>query len=188
MNKEFSGQSMAMFAGGLVAGAIVSRLLPPLLAQASGSARAAMGQDPFDALVTDHRHFLSLLTQMEESSDGATFNRTQLFLRLKRRLAAHALAEEDIVYPLLHDEAKAEEEARQLYGEHAEIKMHLHALEQMPKGERKWAQRAGQLRKLIDGHARQEEETEFPKLRKVLDEQRIARLSGDLRREKALIL
>ena len=102
------GQGMAAFAGGAVAATVVSRLLPPLVAQAAGSARAAGGGDPLATLIADHRHFVALLTEMEQSSVTATFHRTQLLLRLKRGLAAHALAEEDIVYPLLGGHVRRE--------------------------------------------------------------------------------
>ena len=124
---------------------------------------------------------------MEQSPDSATFHRTQLLLRLKRALAAHAVAEEDIVYPLLHDDAKAVDDAKHLYSEHADIKIHLHALEQMPKDAPEWAQRAGALKQLIEAHARHEE-VDFPRLREVLDEQAMRHLAGHVQREKALIL
>jgi hemerythrin superfamily protein len=182
------GQGMAAFAGGAVAATVASRLLPPLVAQAAGAARAAGGGDPLETLIADHRRFVALLTEMEQSADTATIHRTQLLLRLKRGLAAHALAEEDIVYPLLHDEAKAADDAKHLYSEHADIKIHLHALEQMPKDAPEWAQRAGALKQLIEGHARHEEEIDFPRLREVLDEQAMRQLAGHVQREKALIL
>ena len=187
-NGWLSTRNMAAFAGGTVAAVIDSRLLPPFFGQAVGSARAAMGRDPFEALAADHRHFVALLTEMEQSSDNATFHRTQILLRLKRRLAAHAMAEEDVVYPLLHDEAKAEHDAKHLYGEHADMKMHLYALEQMPKDDPRWVERVRALKKLVEEHARQEEEVDFPKLRQVLDEQGTMRLSRNVQREKALVL
>lgn len=182
------GQSLAAFAGGAVAAVVASRLLPPLIAQAAGSARAAGGGDPLETLIADHRRFVGLLSEMEQSADTATFQRTQLLLRLKRRLAAHALAEEDIVYPLLHDEAQAVDDAKHLYSEHADIKIHLHALEQMPKDGPEWARRASALKQLIEAHARHEEEVDFPRLRQVLSEQAMRQLAGHVYREKALIL
>jgi len=177
-----------MLAGGMALGAIASRLVPPFAAQMKGAARVKAGGDPFDGLMADHRHFLSLLGDMERSSPDKPLHRTQLLLRLKRRLAAHALAEEDIVYPLLHDEAREEHAAKHLYGEHADIKIHLAALERMPKSDPEWSVRAAALKQLIQGHARQEETVEFPRLRQMLDQRRIARLAGDMDREKALIL
>ncbi len=187
---SFLPRGTGAFLGGMLAAIVVSRLLPPVAAQARGSTSAVFGKDPFDALAADHRHFLSLLTQMEESQarGRSALHRTQLLLRLKRGLAAHAMAEEDVVYPLLHDEARADHEAKHLYGEHADIKIHLYALEQMPKDSPAWTDRVRELKRLIEEHARQEEEVEFPKLRAALDGERIARMAGHIQREKALIL
>lgn len=178
----------AAFAGGAAAALIASRLLPPLTAMAAGSARAAIGRDPFDALVADHRKFVALLSSMEQSRDDDVFRRTQLLLRLKRGLAAHAMAEEDVVYPLLHDEAKAEHDAKHLYGEHADMKLRLHRLEEMPKDSPAWLSDVRDLRQLIEEHARHEEEVDFGKLRGALDDGAMARLARNLRREKALVL
>lgn len=182
------GRGLGAFAWGAAAAVFASRVLPPLIAQVAGAARVNAESDPFAVLVADHRKFVSLLTEMERSDSRAVFNRTQLFLRLKRRLAAHAMAEEDIVYPLLHDRAEAAEAAKQLYAEHADIKIHLRALEQLPKDGPEWALRAGELKRLIEKHARDEEETEFPKLRRLLSEMESTRLSGDVQREKAMVL
>lgn len=183
-----SARGLAAFAGGAVAAVLVSRLLPPLVAQASGTMRGSAGRDPLAGLEQDHRVILSLLTEMVESPPDAVVRRTQLLLRLKRRLGAHALAEEDIVYPLLHDEAHAEDDTHQLYGEHAEMKMRLAALERMAKDDPRWVAIARELKDLIATHARQEEEVDFPRLRAVLDDRGNARLSGAVSREKALIL
>jgi hypothetical protein len=80
------------------------------------------------------------------------------------------------------------EDAKHLYSEHADIKIHLHALEQMPKNTPEWVQRAGALKRLIEGHTRHEEEVDFPRLREVLEEQAMRQLAGHVQREKALIL
>jgi hypothetical protein len=97
-----------------VAEAIGSRLLPPLIATRADSVRIGADGGPFSMLISDHRIFESLLTEMEESDERESLHRTQFLFRLKRRLAAHAMAE-DVVYPLLHDKAKAAEDAKHLY-------------------------------------------------------------------------
>ncbi len=181
-------RGMAVFAGGAVAAVIASRLLPPVLAQAVGSARAAIGRDPFEALIQDHRDMLAYLNDMEQSPDDAALRRRQLLLRLKRRLTAHALAEEDVIYPMLGDPGGDPDEAKRLYADHADVKMQLHALEQTPTDAPEWRDRVHALRILIESHAREEEEVDFPKLRSALDEQAITRLSGALQREKAMVL
>lgn len=179
---------LAAFAGGAVLAVIASRILPPLAAQAAGTLRANAGRDPFEALERDHRAILGLLNDLEHSPNEAVARRTQLLFRLKRRLAAHALAEEDVVYPLLHDQAHAVEDANRLYHEHAEMKMRLFALEQTPKDDPRWRNLVTDLRLLIAEHIHQEEEVDFPKLRDTLDEPAAAHLSGSVQREKALIL
>ena len=181
----WSANGLIAFASGAAEAILASRLLPPVVAQAAGT---TMARDPFDALMDDHRHILELLDAMEETHSGETVRRTQLLLRLKRRLAAHAMAEEDVVYPLLHDHAHEEKDTRRLYGEHADMKMHLFALEQMPKDHPGWSGRVTELRRLIADHVRQEEEVDFPKLRDALDRPATKRLSGHVRREKALLL
>lgn len=181
-----SMRGLAAFAGGAAAAFIASRVLPPLMAQAAGAARTAAGRDPFDALARDHREMLALLAKMERTD--AALGRTQRLLRLKRRLTAHALAEEDIIYPLLREQANEVEDARHLYGEHAEMKVLLRALEQMPPDAPQWGDKVRELRTLVEGHARHEEEIDFPKLRSMLDEGALAKLSGHVQREKALVL
>ncbi|WP_286192339.1 hemerythrin domain-containing protein [Roseomonas genomospecies 6] len=181
----WSTNGLIAFASGAAVAILASRLLPPVVAQAAGT---TMARDPFGALIDDHRHILALLNEMERTRPDAAFRRTQLLLRLKRRLAAHAMAEEDVVYPLLHDHAHEEEDTRRLYGEHADMKMHLFALEQMPKDHPDWSGRVTELRRLIADHVRQEEEVDFPKLRDTLDPRATKRLSGHVQREKALLL
>src|SRR5689334_5483750 len=69
-----SMRGLAAFTTGALAAVIASRVLPPLLAQAAGSAQAAAGWDPFDTLADDHRIILSLLDRMESSPDNAVFD------------------------------------------------------------------------------------------------------------------
>ena len=181
-------RGLAAFTTGALAAVIASRVLPPLLAQAAGSAQAAAGWDPFDTLADDHRIILSLLDRMTSSPDNAVFDRTQLLLRLKRRLSAHAVAEEDVVYPLLHGRAHEVDDTMHLYSEHAEMKMHLFTLEQMPKDDPRWRGTVTELKNLIAEHVKQEEEVDFPKLRAVLDQRETVMMSGGMQREKALLL
>ena len=46
--RRFSMRDVAAIAGGVAAGVFASRLLPPLIAQASGSVRNRLGEDPFE--------------------------------------------------------------------------------------------------------------------------------------------
>ena len=183
-----SGNGLAAFVSGAMVALIASRVLPPVLAQLTGTMRGAAGRDPFAALEQDHRAILALLHSMERSPDNAVFHRTQLFLRLKHRLAAHAMAEEDVVYPLLHDRAHEQDDTKRLYAEHGDMKRLLFALETTSKSDPSWLVRVRELRALIEGHVRQEEEVDFPRLRQALNDQDTLVLSGGVSREKALLL
>src|SRR3954464_8046363 len=170
---------------GILVGILAARILPPFLAMACGSARARAGHDPFESLIADHRRFRDLLARMNEAT--GTVQRAQLLLRLKRGLAAHAMAEEDVVYPMLQDEAGAKPDPTHLYAEHAAMKVLLFRLEKkVLAGD--WSENVRALRELITGHARHEEEIDFPRLRGFLSKDTSITLARKLSREKALVL
>jgi hemerythrin superfamily protein len=183
---RFSG-GYAKLAIGALGGIVLGRLLPVLIANASGSIRGAAGQDPFGSLIRQHRLLLSLLSQMEQTSPNETLKRMTLFLRLKRTLAKHALAEEDIVYPLLRYDADREQATRKLYEEHSQMKVLLFELERSVKDDDRWATCVRDLRAQIEPHARQEEEVEFPQLRAQMDQQHTKELSRKIHQEESLI-
>src|SRR5438128_38606 len=106
MRKEKrSGRDMAWLLGGLAAGVLGSRLVPPVVAALIGSGRVRAGGDPFAVLMDDHRKILLLLDEMVTAPIDSTARRGRLFLMLKRKLAKHALAEEDVVYPIVHNDS-----------------------------------------------------------------------------------
>lgn len=181
-------RDVAAMAGGLALGVVGSRLLPPLVAGAAGSLRATLGQNPFQRLTEDHRHILSLLDRLLRTSDTSFSRRMALFVGVKRSLAKHALAEEDVVYPVLYAEAGEAVAAARLYSEHADIKIHLYQVETAMKQNGNWAGPCRSLHALIQRHAQDEEEVEFPKLQALLDKRRSRELSSQIRREEALIV
>ncbi len=179
---------IAAAAGGVAAGIIGSRLLPPLVSQVSGSMRARFGRDPFERLIRDHRRISFLLGEMARTPEGSMGRRAALLLALKRTIAKHAMAEEDVVYPLLHGPVGDRDKSKHLYDEHADIKIHLYELEQLLMNNANWSDRVQMLRNLIEGHVREEEDVQFPKLRQFLDERRTRKVSREIHREEALVL
>jgi hemerythrin superfamily protein len=175
---------LATLVGGIALGVVGSRLLPPLIAMAIGSRKA----DPVDRLIQDHRDILSILSDMEQTPADATARRTKQLLMLKRCLGKHALAEEDVVYPVLHESGDHVEQIRNLYDEHADIKIHLYELERLLMEGSDWRGRVNDLHDLIAAHAREEEEVEFPRLREILNQRGGRMISGQVYREEALIL
>jgi hemerythrin superfamily protein len=182
------GRNLAVVAGGVAVGVLGSRLLPPMLAMANGSVRARLGEGPFDRLKQDHRQILAILDQMVERDDDGMTSQGAMFLSLKRTLAKHAMAEEDIVYPVLHERAHAAEEAKRLYSEHADMKIHLWGLEDALKQGLDWDTRVQALRSLIRRHVEDEESVQFPRLESLMDEQLSRATPAQIRREEAMIL
>jgi hemerythrin superfamily protein len=183
-----SSRDLAVLFAGVAAGVLGSRLLPPLIASAAGSARAGKSGDPFDTLVADHRQILSLLDGMVTHHDGSAVRRASLFMMLKRKLGKHALAEEDVVYPILHRDAGELSESKDLYDEHADMKILLFELEERLKSGSDWSEPVRTLRDLIQSHIEEEEQVVFPRLRAQMDQEQKSTVSGQISREEALIL
>jgi hemerythrin superfamily protein len=183
-----TGRDMLAFAAGAILTLVASRVAPPFAGQAIGSARAMAGGDPFDALTRDHQQLLKLLDTIEQTDQSARGRRAALLFQLKRTLTAHALAEEDVIYPMLHDDAERQDMARRLYREHADMKVRLFELEHQPKDDPAWMHKLRELRRIIEQHAHQEETSEFPALRSALGKDRTAQLLSEVQREKALVL
>jgi iron-sulfur cluster repair protein YtfE (RIC family) len=173
---------------GAAGGLLLGRFLPVLLANASGLAQGAAGRDPFAGLIREHRQLLSLLDKMEHLPVSAWAKRRVLFLAFKRTIGKHAMAEEDIIYPLLKTEAERHEATQKLYREHASMKIHVFELERAIYHGEPWCEAVRALRSEIEPHAREEEETEFPRLRELLDQAATARLSRKIRQEEALVV
>ena len=177
-----------MFGAGTLLGLASGRVAPPFAGRAIGSLRAMTGADPFDQLARDHQKVLALFEQIEATDNPAIARRSAMLLQLKRMLTAHALAEEDIVYPMLRDDAHRDEQAKKLYRDHAEVKIKLFELEHMAKDDPRWIAEIRSLHRTIEEHAREEEQNEFPKLRAALNQAQCATLLGDVSREKSLLL
>jgi iron-sulfur cluster repair protein YtfE (RIC family) len=183
-----TGRDLAVLLGGIAAGIAGSRMLPPLIAMVNGSNRVRRGHDPFELLIEDHRQILSTLDQMLAEPAESMVKRSSLYLMLKRKLAKHALAEEDVVYPLLHNQGQDAEASKELYDEHADMKILLFELEELLKSGGDWSAQVRSLRDLIQDHVNDEEQVVFPKLRQIFDGSRASKISGQISREEALIL
>lgn len=188
MGEWFSSRSMMIFGAGALLMLAASRLASPFAGRAIGTLRAIGGTDPFDTLAQDHRNVLALFGRIEETDTSQVMRRSTMLQQLKRMLTAHALAEEDIVYPMLHDDAHRREQALKLYRDHAEVKVKLFELEHKAKDDPSWIEDIRNLHRMIAEHAHEEEQIEFPKLRAALDDGQCTSLLGEVSREKSMLL
>ena len=97
------------------------------------------------------------------------------------------MAEEDIVYPLLRDDADRAEASEKLYREHASMKSIYSAIALRPGPAGLDHQSAGAPRG-DRAHAREEEDVEFPRLRNVLNQKQTASLSRKIHQEEARLV
>ena len=185
---ENSGRDLAIFVGGIAVGLIGSRLLPPIIARVSGAGLVRVGGDPFSRLIDDHRRILAVLDEMVAAPSGSGVERARLFMSLKRKLAKHAMAEEDVVYPLLDSQSGQAGEAKHLYSEHADMKILLYRLEELLKSGEDWSEPARSLRDSIRHHSQDEETNVFPQLREKVSKRQLPAVSGLIRREEAMVL
>jgi hemerythrin superfamily protein len=172
---------------GTIAGSIVAgRLLPPLIAALASAGRVRAGRDPFAQLIDDHRKIRGLLDEMLAATTDSRLNRGRLFLALKRKLAKHAMAEEDVVYPIVSKHSATE--GKHLYDEHADMKVFLYDIESRLMAGEDWNEPVRSLRALVLSHVNEEENTVFPRLRQQLDESALPKVSGQISREEALVV
>lgn len=186
--QSFSARDAIMIGAGAALMLAATRIAPPFAGRAFGSLRAMTGTDPFDALAQDHQKVLALFDRIEATEPSQIARRAAMLLQVKRMLTAHALAEEDIVYPMLHDDAQRREQAKKLYREHADMKLRLFELEHKAKDDPSWIEEVRTLHRMVEEHAREEEQTEFPKLRAALDQTQCTNLLGEVSREKSMLL
>jgi hemerythrin superfamily protein len=188
LHRTTGTRSFGLLFGGVAAGIVASRLLPPVVATLKGRGRTRAGANPFDQLIDDHREILSLLDSMLELPEPSRVRKTRLYMMLKRKLAKHALAEEDVIYPLVRNDSASGDERRHLYDQHADMKILLHQTGEMLRKGEAWNETVGMLRSLIREHAEEEEKTIFPELSRELKEIQWPKISGQISREEALIL
>jgi hemerythrin superfamily protein len=186
--EQISLRDALIFGAGALLMLAAARMAPPFAMRAMGSMRGMAGTDPFDALAQDHQKALAVFDRLEATDITMVTRRNTLLTQLKRMIAAHALAEEDIVYPMLCDDAHRREQALKLYRDHAEIKVKLFELEVQPKDDSSWISNLRTLRQIFASHAHEEETIEFPKLRAALDSSGRVNLLGKVSREKSLLL
>ena len=186
--EQISMRDALMFGAGAMLMLAAARMAPPFAMRAVGSMRGMAGTDPFDALAQDHQKALALFDRIEATDTSMVMRRNTLLTQLKRMIAAHSLAEEDIVYPMLCDDAHRREQALKLYRDHAEVKVKLFELEVKSKSDPSWIEDLRTLRQMFASHAHEEETVEFPKLRAALDSSRRVHLLGKVSREKSLLL
>lgn len=165
--------SAAALAG--VAGVLAGLLLP------AGRKMAAQGMtgvagDWCDVLTAEHRVVEGLLNTLLETGETQTGKRKALLAKIDWGLSKHAFAEETVIYPALR-EFNTDTAEKDLYDDHADIKILLAELRERPAGDPEWITYVKELHALFTTHAREEEVAVFPHLRERLSPQQNAHMT-----------
>lgn len=90
------------------------------------------------------------MDQMLAAPAGWPATRARLFLLLKRKLTKHAVAEQDVVYPIVRNDSAAGDERKHLYDEHADMKILPHEIEEDLRSRADWTINVTALRNVLN--------------------------------------
>lgn len=133
-----------------------------------------IAQHVVEFLISQHEQIKALFGQVEASSGP---ERERVFVELRRLLAVHETAEEEVVHPRARhelDDGAAVVDAR-LHEEH-EAKDALAELEKLGVDSAEFAAKFATLRTDVLAHAEAEERDEFARLAAQLDDKQLARM------------
>jgi hypothetical protein len=171
-----AGAGMAMLAAG---GAMAQ--------QNQSGAPGTGGVTPLNAafapLVQDHTMVGQAFSRIAASTSAS--EQRHLFVQAKRMLDAHALAEENVVYPVLARLAESADDAAELYREHSMMKVALFELDSIPMSDSRWQTGVANLGRRIQAHAHAEEQEDFLRIQRALAPQHLTELGAMIQRERA---
>lgn len=126
-------------------------------------------------LTADHREMLALLAQIHETTDAE--KRRDLADAATAEVMRHAVAEEMYVYPAMEEHLpNGTEEVEHDKQEHDEIVQVMKKLEGTDASDQEFLDLVRQLEDLLDHHAHDEEDDQFPKLRTHLTQEQLNEL------------
>ncbi|MEV4003892.1 hemerythrin domain-containing protein [Actinomadura sp. NPDC049753] len=149
----------------------------------SERSEAAPG-DVVDLLLRQHAEIRRLFDRVEAA---AGHERAEAFHRLRRLLAVHETAEEEVVHPYARrhiDRGHEVIEAR--LAEENQAKQLLSDVDYFGPTSSDFLQRLGDLRLSVMDHARHEEEEEFPQLRRHATEKDLRRMATAVKAAEAV--
>ena len=141
-----------------------------------------------ETLKAEHKVVMAMLKELEGTTDRAEKTRTQLRGEIEKALVGHAKAEEAVVYPAYasrgdKDDLKSNAEA---VVEHKSVEeVVLPRLMAADVGSREFAGTSKVLMEFVDHHAKEEEKTIFPAMKKLFAKEELEQLDLDYKSWKA---
>ena len=137
----------------------------------------------FEHLKNDHKYVSRHLGKLAQTSEAAVRTRTDIFLRVKKRLEIHGVLTEEILYPILNADKQTRTLAQQAMKDHKKLMKLLTELAKIPRHAPEWGQQVTLLRMSFQKHVEIEDKSIFPKAREVLTLEQLADLSTRLEEE-----
>ena len=137
----------------------------------------------------DHRKVSGLFEEI--LATGGQARRTELFGELRDELAAHAKAEEKIVYNRLEKSRDEKVRGFAFEGrvEHNLVYTLLDELQRMRnKSSEQWTAKLTVLQEMIEHHVKEEESEGFSSIRSECDKEELDRMADQFEREKEKLL
>ena len=139
-------------------------------------------EDVVDLLTAQHQQVKSLFATLRSATGDAA---TEPFNELRKMLAVHETAEEEVVYPVLRSKG-ADDIVQARLAEESEAKQALADLEKMGPSSPKFAGELASFEKAVLAHAEAEEHEVFPRLRQTVDQDQRRKMARALRAAEAV--
>lgn len=141
--------------------------------------------DVVDILTSDHREATALLVQVRGTSDREV--RRDLIDTAISELVRHAVAEEMYVYPAMRKHLPDGDQAVEHdVEEHKELERTMKKLESVDAGSPEFEAALGELEAILADHVQDEENEQFPELRRRIPQAELVELGGKVEAAKKL--
>jgi hemerythrin superfamily protein len=139
--------------------------------------------DALELLKTDHKTVKELFKKAEKSKDEK--QQKQLFEKIKAELETHTHIEETIFYPAVGQTDELKDMVLESLEEHKQVKSLLREMENLISDSEKFEPKLKVLMENVEHHAEEEEEGKmFPKIRKLMNAEKLERLGKELEAAK----
>lgn len=118
------------------------------------------GMNPIEMIKADHRKVEKLFEQFEGEEDKR--QKLQIAQQICMEVTVHALLEEELIYPMLHE--KDEETEEEAFTEHELIKFMISEVKGLSARDKALEPKMKVMKELIEHHVEEEESEALPKL------------------------
>jgi iron-sulfur cluster repair protein YtfE (RIC family) len=135
-----------------------------------------------ELLKADHEKVQELFKKAESANPE---RQKQLFEEIKKELETHTHIEETVFYPAVKEADELKDMVLESLEEHKQVKTLLREMENLTSDSEKFEPKLKVLRENVEHHAVEEEEEKmFPKIRTIMNAEKLERLGQELEAAK----